>query len=88
MIAQEYFEEPAGSILTAARRKARSTQPITYDCMAGKVAGDRVGCSEGHVLKSPGRGSNGTLSLLSVLRGRSSSTCRDCNGYDGETADG
>lgn len=61
------------------REKRRSKGRITFDCFNAMVRGDRVYCKLGHVLSAK---RDGGLTLVEVLRGRSSPTCRKCSDYD------
>lgn len=72
------FKEPGALELTRLRIKARRKRRLTYDCLGAMVQGKRVTCRKGHKFK-------GVLSLLALLRGRSSSVCQNCEDYDGET---
>jgi hypothetical protein len=56
---------------------------LSYDCFNLKCRGDtdRVYCSRGKLL---GQSKDGTLLLVSVLRGMTSGACKDCKDFDGE----
>lgn len=81
LLDKNYFVEPIASTLEKLRAKARSKQRITYDCYSAIVKCNRVFCRAGYTFRSNGR-SRG-IALLSVLRGRSSRTCRSCLDYRG-----
>ena len=75
-----YYQEPTATKLEELRAKARSKWRITYDCYNAGLQDNRVVCSKGHSFLSLG-----SLSLLSVLRGRTSIICRGgCLDYDGD----
>jgi len=77
-----FFTEPDASRLDEERHKARETKGrLTYDCFSAKVKGDRVHCDKGHPLFGK-RAVD--MSLLSVLRGRTSICCKGCPDFDGE----
>lgn len=90
-IGEGIFQEPAASKLAQMRiqkrRNRRQHRRITYDCMNSIVQGDSIICKKGHVLKSIGGRKTPGLSLLSVLRGISSSVCKNCQDYDEETTE-
>ncbi len=69
------YEEPRAKELERERAKARAKRRITYDCHRARVKGDQVLCS--HLDRR-------SLSLRSVLRGRSASVCQKCTYYDDE----
>lgn len=78
-----FFEETVATELSELRAEARGKGRITYDCMNSAVAGESIICKKGYKLK--GKRSDGSLGLLSVLRGHLCSMCRKCNLYDEET---
>ena len=86
-IGEGIFKEPAATKLTQMRIQKRRHRRLTYDCMTAIVQGDSVTCKKGHVLKSIGGRKTPGLSLLSVLRGISSSVCKECQDYDEETTE-
>lgn len=53
---------------------------ITYDCFNAQTTGDRVTCKKGKILHS--ESPDGSIKLLSVLRGRTSSVCKQCRWFD------
>ena len=62
------------------RNKLReSGKTMTFDCMNTVVKGDRVFCSKGKLL---GQARDGSLALVSVLRGICSGSCKNCEYYD------
>ena len=69
------FEEPAASELDKKRETARSKWCITYDCFNAVVRDDRVVCIKGYSLAGKVRKS---MTLLSVLAGRSAQVCKEC----------
>lgn len=79
------FKEPGSLELRRSRIQARRKRRLTYDCMGAIVKGDSVVCKFGHAFKSIASRSREGMSILSVLRGRSSSVCQNCSDYDGET---
>lgn len=54
---------------------------LTFDCLSAVVKGDRVSCSRG---KRLGSSRDGSLSLIQVLRGITSGTCRNCEDFTTE----
>jgi hypothetical protein len=65
--------------LQVLRQKAREIRRITFDCLSAIVKGDHVVCKLGHPI---GRGPEGSMLLLTVLRGRSSLQCKNCPDYE------
>lgn len=61
------------------RRKIR--KHLTWDCFNAHADGDRVRCIKNHRLRL----GNETMSLASVLRGITPSTCWGCPDFEGET---
>ena len=57
----------------------RETGRITFDCYNARPRGDRVFCSKGKLL---GQARDGSLSMVLVLRGITSGTCKDCEDYN------
>lgn len=53
---------------------------LTYDCQNARVRGERVYCSAGHRLVASSL--DGSMYLLAVLRGRTSTVCRTCRDFD------
>jgi len=93
-IDKKLFQEPLATRLAEMRIKARrrlnvfrKRKRLTYDCMKAIVKGDSVVCKKRHKFKMVGRRKKEGLSLLSVLRGMSSSVCQKCKDYDGETTE-
>jgi len=86
-IGEGIFQEPAATKLAQMRIQKRRHRRITYDCMNSIVQGDSIICKKGHVLKSIGRRKTPGLSLLSVLKGISSSVCKNCQDCDEETTE-
>jgi hypothetical protein len=80
------FKNPMAAELTKNRIQARRKRRLTYDCMSAIVKGAVVVCKEGHKFLQMGRrgGQGQGLSLLSVLRGRSSGVCQNCHDFDQE----
>lgn len=56
----------------------RKTDRLTFDCFNLRCKGDRVYCSKGKPL---GRAKDGSMILVSVLRGVTSGICRDCEDF-------
>jgi hypothetical protein len=79
-----FFQEPQASELTRLRIKARRQKRIPYDCLGAIVKGDSVVCKWGHRLRGVGNRTKPGMSLLSVLKGMSSSFCQSCKDYDEE----
>jgi hypothetical protein len=80
------FKNPMAAELIKKRIQARRKRRLTYDCMSAIVKGAVVVCKEGHKFLQMGRrgGQGQGLSLLSVLRGRSSGVCQNCRDFDEE----
>ena len=55
--------------------KRQSSIRLTFDCLNLKHRGDRAFCSKGIML---GQAKDGSLSLLAVLKGVISSSCKEC----------
>ena len=51
---------------------------LTFDCLNLKCSGDKAVCSEGWRLSLA---SDGALTLLTVLKGISSGSCKDCKDF-------
>ncbi len=51
---------------------------LTFDCFSLKCSEDRAVCSRGKIL---GQAKDGSLALISVLRGIRSGTCKDCEDF-------
>lgn len=85
MIDSRLFQAPAANALTRLRLQTRRKRRITYDCMNAIVKGDIVVCKKGHIFKPWGRGTKPGIGVLTILRGMSSSACRNCEDYDEET---
>ena len=81
------FKNPMAAELIKKRIQARRKRRLTYDCMSAVVKGVVVLCKEGHRFPQVGRSQGNGLSLLSVLRGRSSSVCQNCRDFDQETTE-
>ena len=85
---RDTFKNPMAAELIKNRIQARQKRRLTYDCMSAVVKGSAVLCKEGHKFLAVGRKAKGTgLSLLFVLRGRSSSVCQNCRDFDEETTE-
>ena len=54
---------------------------LTLDCFSLKFRKDRAYCSRGRML---GRARDGSLALITVLRGITSGTCKDCGDYSSD----
>jgi hypothetical protein len=76
------FTEPEASELAKRRIEARKKRRIPYDCLSAIVDGGRVKCNIGRHI---GHAVDGSMNLVSVLGGRSSSVCQDCKDYDADT---
>lgn len=81
------FQEPSASKLVQMRIQSRRHKRITYDCMNAIVQRNIVICKKGHVFKPLGRKKTPGLAVLSVLKGISSSVCKKCKDYDGDTTE-
>ena len=55
---------------------------ITFDCFGAVARGDRVFCTQGETLHHESK--DGSMYLLAVLRGRTSSACKACEHYEEE----
>jgi len=55
--------------------KRQSSIRLTFDCLNLKHRGNRAFCSRGVML---GQAKDGSLSLLAVLKGVISSSCKEC----------
>ena len=55
--------------------KRRVQIRLSFDCFNLKCKGDRAVCSKGYHL---GQAKDGSLGLLTVLRGGTSGVCKDC----------
>lgn len=76
----DVFALPASKQLEDMRATRRKKRRITYDCMNAVVQGSKVGCKAGQQI-SKGSG-DGRATLIAVLRGGSSMTCKTCPYYD------
>ncbi len=66
--------------LEAERNKLRELgKRMTFDCISAIVKGDRVVCSRGKML---GQAGDGSLGLITVLRGACSGSCQNCAYYN------
>ena len=64
------------------REQRRALNPRqTFDCFNAHVRGDRVVCLKGYHL---GASKDGSLYLLSVLKGTTSSECKNCQDFNGD----
>lgn len=63
------------------RTVKRKSGRLTFDCLCAVVKGDRVHCSKSKLL---GRARDGSLSLIAVMRGITSGTCKDCKDYSSD----
>ena len=84
-IKEEWFTEPEATKLQDLRQKARAKWRITYDCLNNIVKGDRVFCRRGTPI---GTSKDGSMMLITVLTGRSSSVCKKCMHFNGEEVNG
>lgn len=77
-LSEELFEEPKATELEKLREEKRQKQEITYDCFNAVYPrqGRRVLCRVGHKINPLAK--DGGIDLISVLAGRSGSTCRKC----------
>ncbi len=55
---------------------------VTFDCFHAVATDDRVKCSKGVELRSDTP--DGSMYLLAIIRGRTSSYCLTCQWYEGE----
>lgn len=81
-INEAIFSEPIATTLDKQRENARlKGKHLTYDCFNAKIdmIGDRVHCSLGVDL---GGSQDGSVPLLSVIRGRTCSACVGCGGFN------
>ena len=60
------------------RALRRLSGGLTFDCMRLKCKDNRAFCSEGRRL---GQSRDGSMALISVLRGITSGMCRDCRDF-------
>ena len=67
--------------LEKVRTAKRKTGRLTFDCLSAVVRGDRVHCSKGKLL---GQARDGSLALITVLRGITSGTCKGCWDYSSD----
>ena len=82
LIMDEWFVPPMSEVLEAQRAQFRAKRRChrnTYDCLNAKVRSERVECGKGHILLAY-RG--GTMPLVTVLSGRTSSECIKCTDWD------
>lgn len=56
----------------------RGSERLTFDCFNLKYKEDRVHCARGRKL---GTAKDGSLALITVLRGITSSVCKNCNDF-------
>ena len=63
------------------RAVKRVTGRLTFDCLRTRFRGDRVYCSRGKLL---GQAIDGSLALITVLRGITSGTCKGCKDYSSD----
>lgn len=65
------------------RQSRKGTGRLTFDCFNLKYSedGNRAYCSKGKMI---GRATNGSLALITVLRGITSGVCKDCEFFDTE----
>ena len=56
----------------------RITGRLTFDCLNLKCKGDRAYCSKGRLL---GQAKDGSLALITVLRGVTSGICKHCKDF-------
>lgn len=59
----------------------RGSERLTFDCFNLKYKEDRAYCSTGRKL---GTAKDGSLALITVLRGITSSVCKNCEDFTGE----
>lgn len=64
------------------RRKAGR---ISFDCLNLKVRGDRVICAKGKLL---GSSRDGSIALITVMRGVLLGSCRECSEFTKEEDNG
>jgi len=84
MISDIFFNRPKVNELTILRRERRRKHRLTYDCMNGIVKGNTVVCKRGHTFPPISNRKEPGIGVLGVIRGISSSVCRECGDYDGE----
>lgn len=66
-------------------KRKREGMNLTFDCFNARYLENDVFCRAGHKLS---RASNGCLTLIAVLRGRTALVCRNCPDYKGEEDEG
>ena len=59
----------------------KSGKRMTFDCINNRVIEDRVVCKEG---KSLGQSEDGSVALITVLRGITSGACKNCEYFETE----
>ena len=67
--------------LEQVRTVKRKSGRLTFDCLNLRCKDDRAYCSKGKLL---GRAKDGSLDLLTVLRGMTSGTCKGCGDYSSD----
>ena len=76
------FRSPQAERFDMDRAEARESKGrLTYDCFCATTDGERVACSEGHLM---GLGITGTVRLAQVLRGTKIGACQKCPEYNGD----
>jgi len=81
---KKLFQSAKATELTTLRIQKRRKHRLTYDCLNGIVVGNSVACKKGHTFPSIGNRQEAGLAVRTVLSGRSSSACHECDDYDGE----
>jgi len=62
--------------------KRKKSLFLTFDCYNTRAYGDRVECAKGRRLQN--NSYDGSMGLMGVLRGTTSSACRSCQYYEGD----
>jgi hypothetical protein len=83
-MAENVWEMPSilDSLEAKRAQRRRRNQQLTFDCFKAHARGDRVICIAGHTLSPVSE--DGSMYLMSVLRGTTSSECKNCSDFEGE----
>ncbi len=74
------YVEPIASDFEERQAKARVQHRIILDCFNAKTDGNWCKCSKGYPLHHNCK--DGSLDLISVLKGYSTKSCQECPNYD------
>ncbi len=66
-------------------RKRPTAGRLSFDCFNALSCGDRVGCKK---FKRLGQANDASIALITVLRGRTSKSCKGCADFEGEKGEG